>query len=125
MRKFTPRSDTTNWSAANIARIRRLLAAGRVQECGLAAIDPQVMAHIRTSGTVPPLGPGPEPEIPSELTSALGNDPEAHALFDSLAPSYRRTYVRWVASAKRPQTRARRAREAARLLAAGVKNPLK
>ncbi|MGH9255803.1 MAG: YdeI/OmpD-associated family protein [Vicinamibacterales bacterium] len=39
--------------------------------------------------------------------------------FERLAPSHRRQYIGWIDSAKRAETRARRLKEAIRLLAAG------
>jgi uncharacterized protein YdeI (YjbR/CyaY-like superfamily) len=51
----------------------------------------------------------PEPELPSELRTALAAAPDARAAFDGLAPSHRREYVRWVAEARRADTRERRA----------------
>jgi len=38
--RFTPRKPTSNWSASNIARVRKLLAEGRMAEPGLAVIPP-------------------------------------------------------------------------------------
>jgi hypothetical protein len=53
---------------------------------------------------------GPRPvAIPVELTEALQRDPEASAAFDALAPSHRREWCRWVAEAKRADTRTTRA----------------
>ena len=43
---------------------------------------------------------------------ALRASPKAWEHFQMLAPSYRRTYVRWISDAKREETRERRLREA-------------
>src|ERR671923_1220879 len=40
--RFTPRKPTSNWSASNIARVKKLLAEGRMAEPGLAVIPPQL-----------------------------------------------------------------------------------
>ncbi|MDQ3889042.1 MAG: YdeI/OmpD-associated family protein [Actinomycetota bacterium] len=56
--------------------------------------------------------PGRDPrllDVPSELREALAADPGAHAAFETLAPSHRSEYARWVDEAKRPETRRRRA----------------
>jgi len=56
-------------------------------------------------------------QVPADLAAALDADPAARAAFDKLAFSHRKEYVRWVAEAKRDETRARRIRETvARLL---------
>ena len=47
--------------------------------------------------------------VPPELVDALDADPKAKAAFDALAPSHRREYAEFVAEAKRPDTRLRRA----------------
>ena len=36
--RFTPRKPRSNWSASNIARVKKLLAEGRMAEPGLAAL---------------------------------------------------------------------------------------
>lgn len=48
-------------------------------------------------------------ELPRELVAALGAAPDARAKFEELAPSHRREYVRWIAEARREDTRERRA----------------
>ena len=45
--------------------------------------------------------------------------------FQALAPTYRRNFVVWIHTAKRPETREKRIRESIELLAAGKKLGLK
>jgi hypothetical protein len=47
--------------------------------------------------------------IPTELAEALAADAAAKAAFEALAPSHRREFAEFVAEAKRPDTRLRRA----------------
>ena len=47
-----------------------------------------------------------EVSVPPDLESAL--DDAARRTFDSLAPSHRKEWVRWVEEAKKPETRAAR-----------------
>ncbi len=54
--------------------------------------------------------------VPKELAEALAADAAAAAAFDALAPSHRREYAEFVAEAKRPETRARRAAQTAERL---------
>ena len=51
--------------------------------------------------------------VPPELVEALDADPAAKAAFETLAPSRRREYAEFVAEAKRPDTRLRRAAQTA------------
>jgi len=39
VQRFTPRKPASKWSASNIARVKRLEAAGQMTEAGLAAFD--------------------------------------------------------------------------------------
>ena len=46
--------------------------------------------------------------VPADLVDALSTDPNARAFFDSLAPSHRKEWVRWIEEAKKPETRSAR-----------------
>jgi hypothetical protein len=61
--------------------------------------------------------------LPAELAACLRTDPEAKGAFESLAPSHRREYARWVAQAKLPETRARRSVAATERLKADRRRP--
>lgn len=50
--------------------------------------------------------------VPEELRAIFEADPEVAALYDELPPSHRRAWASYVADAKRPETRLRRARRA-------------
>jgi hypothetical protein len=60
-----------------------------------------------------------EVEVPEALASALAGDPEARAKFDALAFTHRKEYARWVAEAKRPETRDRRVAQALAMIREG------
>jgi hypothetical protein len=62
-------------------------------------------------------------DLPAELVAALRGDSQARAAFASLAPSHRREYARWVAQAKRSETRLRRSVAAVERLKNGVLRP--
>jgi uncharacterized protein YdeI (YjbR/CyaY-like superfamily) len=61
----------------------------------------------------------PQIDLPAPLAAALTAEPAARAAFDALAPSHRKAFARWVAEAKRDETRERRVAEALRMLAEG------
>ena len=50
--------------------------------------------------------------LPVELRAVLKDDPEVTALYEKLPPSMRRAWATYVAEAKRPETRMRRASQA-------------
>ncbi len=58
-------------------------------------------------------------EVPPELAEALAGAPAAAGRFDDLSYSHQREYCEWVAEAKKPETRARRAAKAVTMLAGG------
>ena len=113
--KVTPRQPTSKWSDINRQRWRNLKAAGLLAEPGLAAAP-----------TGNRYGPRPTiPDLPAYLAKALKAHPTAWTFFRELAPTYRRNFVVWIHTAKRPETREKRLRESIDLLAAGKKLGLK
>jgi hypothetical protein len=67
-----------------------------------------------------PEGPQSQSLAP-DVASALDSAPQAKAFFDSLATFYRNTYIKWIESAKRSETRSARINEMIELLKAGKK----
>jgi uncharacterized protein YdeI (YjbR/CyaY-like superfamily) len=108
-RKFTPRKATSTWSDTNRRRYARLKAGGRMMPAGLCR-PPTKRGHA---------APAPSPTASSSVDDALRRHPDAGQMFAALAPSHRRQYLRWIESAKRPETTARRIAEAVRRLSAG------
>ncbi|MFZ0378496.1 MAG: YdeI/OmpD-associated family protein [Solirubrobacteraceae bacterium] len=60
-----------------------------------------------------------EVEVPEALAAALERDGAAKAAFDRLALTHSKEYARWVAEAKREETRDRRVAKALEMLHAG------
>jgi hypothetical protein len=100
---------------------------GKLESAGTKFFLPLGAAWRRSSGlesgsevTVELEPEGPQSaDLSPDVTFALGAAPEAKAFFDSLATFYRKNYIRWVESAKRPETRAARIREMIESLRAG------
>jgi hypothetical protein len=59
--------------------------------------------------------------IAPDIAEAFRAEPEAGAFFEAIAPFYRNNTIRWIESAKRPETRQRRIAESVARLKAGVK----
>ena len=57
-----------------------------------------------------------EVDVPAALTGALEHDPAAKEAFESLAFTHRKEFARWVAEAKREETRDRRVAKALEML---------
>jgi HEAT repeat protein len=60
-----------------------------------------------------------EVDVPEALATALANDAKALAAFETLSYTHRKEYARWVAEAKRDETRQRRVDQALRMLREG------
>ena len=60
-----------------------------------------------------------EVEVPAALAAALAADPQAKAVFDGLAFTHRKEYARWIAEAKRDETRQRRVEQAVVMIKEG------
>ncbi|MBV9942197.1 MAG: DUF1905 domain-containing protein [Solirubrobacterales bacterium] len=58
-------------------------------------------------------------DVPEALTRALKRDPDANTRFDALAFTHRKEFARWIAEAKREETRDRRVTETLRMLHEG------
>jgi uncharacterized protein YdeI (YjbR/CyaY-like superfamily) len=65
------------------------------------------------------LTPPREVDIPRALATALADDRAAQARFESLSYTHRKEYARWVAEAKRDETRQRRVDQALQMLREG------
>jgi hypothetical protein len=61
----------------------------------------------------------PEVEVPEALAAALEGDAEARQRYDALAFTHRKEFARWVAEAKKDETRDRRVAQALEMLRAG------
>ena len=119
--KFTPRKSGSIWSESNKKRVDRLIKDGLMREPGMKLID-----QARKDGSwhkVPASRQVIDP--PREFLKALQENRAAKQFYDSLAPSYQKHFISWIGSAKRQDTRLKRARESISLLANKQKLGLK
>jgi uncharacterized protein YdeI (YjbR/CyaY-like superfamily) len=113
MQRFTPRSNDRNWSKINIERFDRMEAEGKMTDAGRARRAAKLdrpKRRLQAGDPVPPF-----------IAEALKQHPKAAAFFETLAPGYRRDYLRWISEPKREETRAKRLEEAIRKLEGGIK----
>jgi hypothetical protein len=82
--------------------------------------DNGVVAGAKVEVVLAPEGPQSDTLSP-DIAAALAAEQDAQAFFDSLATFYRKNFVRWIESAKRPETRRARIAEMIRMLNAGQK----
>lgn len=117
MQLISPRRHQA-WAQSYKTRAERLITQGRMMPAGLAAI-----AASKAEGLWEAYADIDAFVVPDDLRTALAAQPDAQALFDGAAPSYRRNVLRWIAQAKRPPTRAARIETVVALSAAGQKVP--
>ena len=60
-----------------------------------------------------------EVQVPEALAAALAADPQAAASFEQMAFTHRKEYVRWIAEAKRAETRQGRVAQAPEMIRSG------
>lgn len=113
MQLISPRKQQV-WARTYQERAARLEAEGRMRAPGAAAI-----AAAKRSGLWNASSAVDSLEIPGDVATALAGAPAAQSAFEATAPSYRRNVLRWIASAKRPDTRARRIAKLVDACAAG------
>ena len=90
-----------------------LLGAAWRRDCGIEA-------GTQVDVVLSPEGPQSESLSP-DVAAALDAEPKTKAFFESLATFYRNTYIKWIESAKKPETRSARIHEMIELLKAGKK----
>lgn len=119
--RFTPRKPRSKWSPQNIRLATELIELGLMTQAGLSAFeqreeyDGEVLDMIRSD----------EIALSKETEAALKSHRDAWQNFERLTPGYRKQYVAWLETAKRPETRKKRLEEAIRLLAENRKLGMK
>jgi uncharacterized protein YdeI (YjbR/CyaY-like superfamily) len=113
--RFTPRRQRSAWSKRNVELAERLLAEGRMQPAGNAAIE-----QARANGRWDAAYAGPATiEVPDDLAEALAAEPKAAATFALLTSQNRYAILYRLATAKQAETRSRRLAEFVAMLARG------
>jgi hypothetical protein len=73
---------------------------------------------------IAPTAEEPEPTVPPDLRKALAAAaPKARDLWSDITAIARRDWIHWITSAKQPETRARRIKNACSMLAGGKRRP--
>lgn len=115
--KFTPRRNKSMWSKRNIDKVAKLIADGRMQAAGLAAIE-----DAKKNGRWDNAYDAPKNmEVPSELADALNANPDAKAFFDTLNKTNRYAFCFRVQTAMKPETKRARIEKLITMLKNGEK----
>jgi uncharacterized protein YdeI (YjbR/CyaY-like superfamily) len=107
--RFTPRKPESMWSASNIQRVRKLIAERKITAAGLQAFR---SAEQQEAPRLPA-------RLPKELEEQFQKQSRAWENFQQFPSSYRRITARWVASAKKEETKRKRLK---RLIQSSARN---
>ncbi len=110
--RFSPRRKGSVWSDRNARRVRKLIREGRMTPAGLSKIDEKTLRRQTSRNGRPSL----RFRISSEMKRRLMSNEKAWSNYCNLAPSSKEMYAFWLSSAKRPETKERRLKEAIALL---------
>ncbi|MDQ2718274.1 MAG: YdeI/OmpD-associated family protein [Bacteroidota bacterium] len=101
--RFTPRKPRSIWSAVNIKKVEALIRQELMHSAGLSAFSKReenrsaIYAYEREAAT-----------LSNDFINKFKSNRKAWIFFKSLAPSYQRTAIHWVMSAKQETTKAKR-----------------
>ena len=118
VRKFTPRTNTSNWSDVNNKLVISLIEKGLMTESGLQKIDVWLKTGSikwETEAKKTSIRDR-ELQVPESFLKALTENEPALMNFNNLSKSNRRPYIYWISSAKREETINKRIKEAIELL---------
>lgn len=113
---FAPRKAKTGWSKPNKQRVAQAIAEGLMQPAGLKKIE-----QAKADGSWNSLDGVEELEVPSDLRTALDTYPNAAAHFAAFPRSVKRGILEWILVARKPETRANRINETARLASENIR----
>ena len=117
LQRFTPRKPRSLWSKLNVARIEKLMKAGRMQPAGLREVERakadgrwEAAYHAASAMDVPP-----------ELAAALKKNAKARKAFEALNATNRYAFCWRVHTAKKPETKQARVEKFVEMLERGEK----
>jgi len=101
--RFTPRKEKSHWSAVNLKRFVKLKKKGLIHPAGQLAFEKMEannskQASFEQNNVI----------LDKEFKAKLKANEKAWAFFQKLAPSYKKTSIWWVISAKKNETKWRR-----------------
>jgi uncharacterized protein YdeI (YjbR/CyaY-like superfamily) len=103
-RKFNPRRMDSQWSESNKRRVAKVIREGRMTEAGMA----KVTFDVKKADVGQPKAKRPSMEMPEKIERALKSNPKVWEAFQRISPSHQRSYILWLADAKKAETFERR-----------------
>jgi uncharacterized protein YdeI (YjbR/CyaY-like superfamily) len=115
LQRFTPRRQRSLWSQVNVAKVEALIAAGRMQAPGIAEVE-RAKADGRWDAAYEPAS---KAQPPADLIAFLNANPEAKSFYEALNKANKYAIIWHLASARRPETKAKRFEKIKNMLKAG------
>ena len=104
MLRLTPRKVGAKWSNRNLQRAKDLIAEGRMTDAGKMKLPNYFLQSVASSD----VSSEDDEDLPQELEISLKREANIWTAFIALKPGKRKEFIRWVSSAKRPETREKR-----------------
>lgn len=117
IQKFTPRRARSLWSKINVDLVTELIAEGKMQPAGQAAID-EAKANGRWAAAYDAPSKTTTPE---DLVAALTAHPKAKAFYETLNKTNTYAITMRIQTAVRAETRAKRIKDIIAMLERGEK----
>ena len=117
LQRFTPRKPRSLWSKINVAKVERLVEAGRMRPAGLREVE-AAKADGRWQAAYDGAA---RMQVPDDLANALAENRKAQAFFDALDRTNRYAFCFRVHTAVKPETRRARIEKFVAMLARGEK----
>jgi len=113
---FSKRKLNGNWARSNRERVKKLIRQGLMTPAGQRMID-----HAKKAGTWAESVKTEKSLIPSDLKQRLDKNSKAFENFQKFPPSSKQLILRWILSAKKPETRQKRIEETVALAVINIR----
>lgn len=98
--RFTPRKPSSNWSLVNLKKVKELKKMGLMEKPGLEIYDKRKGTDAGTYSFEKEVA-----KLDNDLETNFKANGKAWDFFIKQAPSYRKTRISWIMSAKQEATR--------------------
>ena len=114
---FCPRNPKSTWSALNKKYVEELTKDCLIHESGQKTIT-----LAKNTGTWTAMDDVENGVIPNDLQQAFNDNLSAFENYQNFAPGYRKSYLSWLQSAKREETKKKRITQIIELCANNIKS---
>lgn len=115
--RYSPRNTDSVWADSNVKRVKKMIKEGKMTEIGLEKFKAGQKKY-REIKKIEAMAA--ENKIPPHLEKALSKNKKAEAIFGNWPPSHRKRYIYYINSAKKEETKKRRAEKAVEMILEGI-----